>query len=131
MNMKYFKPVNFFKFESMSEEFLRRLDIFRELLGWPVILTSSNKPGGHSPSSMHYAGKAIDFRTKADKAWVLTCAQRLFSGIGYYSNGYWHTDSRPLGIGAMPAMWFGLNVGKEIEYVPWNITQFREYFLQS
>lgn len=53
-------------FNKMSPVLISRLELLRELLGKPILITSSyrsekyNKDVGGSPRSMHLTGKAVD-----------------------------------------------------------------------
>lgn len=83
--MIYFKPSEFVMnnkivFDKMDKEFLSKLDILREELGLPIIITSSfrdeeyNKKIGGAKSSMHLLGRGADIditRYTGKQRWLL------------------------------------------------------------
>lgn len=72
----------------MNYSLLRRLDRARAYVGYPFIITSGNQ-GVHSPNSLHYQGRAVDFVVKRPKS-VTLCDVLLsllrfdFTGVGIY-----------------------------------------------
>jgi len=87
----------------MDPEFLRRLQVWRDMLGVPVSLASAyrcrkhNREVGGAPGSMHPLGKAVDpviipkFRFR-----MIELAHKLeFSGIGLGKTKM-HLDTSPV-----------------------------------
>ncbi len=126
----YFSPGEFYGwFDQMSPELLRKLDIFRDLWGAPVVVSShKNAIGRHlgpTDTSQHNIDKwgevrAIDVfpqglnSVSAKRAFDLAKAAG-FSGIGLYNdtNPGWmmHLDVRSHRTSANPAKW-ARNQGK-------------------
>jgi hypothetical protein len=90
----------------MNPFLLEKLELLRKELNEPIILTDSNSKSGHVPNSYHYIGKAVDFKTKADKLKVANLIVSLgFGGIGWYTMNYWHIDTRTTDTRS----WIGIN----------------------
>lgn len=93
--INYFSPSEFHRPFEMDFYFLRKLDLFREYLGCPIILTSTNG-GVHEKNSQHYKGLAVDIIVPEYKNKVFELylkAERFgFTGIGIYPD--WQLDGK-------------------------------------
>jgi hypothetical protein len=84
----YFGTNEFWNKSKMSQPFLEKLNKFREELGAPMTITSSNNIEQiHVKTSDHYTGNAVDFITTASvtRVWNLALKHN-FGGIGLYRN---------------------------------------------
>lgn len=97
---KYFKAEEFkckcCGISRMDDEFVQLLDILRERLGEPIVLTSAYRCPKHNqavsstgPTGPHTTGKAADIACSHAKAWqVVHIATELgFTGIGVAQKG--------------------------------------------
>ena len=122
--MKYFPEYT--KANELHEILKRKLETFREYLGYPATITSGYCSTGHSENSEHYSkdgdkpcSQAADISTKAPLWWALLCAERAgFENIGVYPafNGL-HLGIR----GNENRRWIGKGVDSSQEYVTWCI----------
>lgn len=131
--MRWFKDSEFTHPDKLVEELKRRLDLFRDLLGYPVMILADWATSGHMSDSKHYLGKAVDAWAKCSILWVYMCAERAgFTGIGlYFKNGKvsFHVDVRTEG---MPySRWIGVWNGRKgaWDYLPMDEKTFRKYVL--
>ena len=97
--LKYFdKDENWGNPYILCEELLLKLDVLREEIGHPFIVTSGTQ-GKHRPNSLHYQGKAVDFVCPDYDGhaidFILKAVQRGFSGIGWYP--HWQYKGKACG----------------------------------
>ena len=126
--MKYFKDNEFSNILKLDTTLLYKLDLYRELLGYGVTITSDYELSGHSTNSEHYEGKAVDCKSTAPLFWQLACAERAgFENIGIYPafNGL-HLGIR----GEEHKRWIGLGVDASQEYVIFNEENLAKYVLK-
>ena len=115
--VKYFKPNEFTCPELMNPDLIRALDIYRQLVGKPVIIHSSYRQGD---VGQHGKGNAVDIHVKGISlidAYLLAEKTGLFNGIGVYSwwnNKGLHLDVRPLPAGKPKARWASDKTGNYI-----------------
>lgn len=107
-SVQYFKKSEFTDPDKMNPELIKALDIYRRLVGNPVIIHSSYREGD---SGQHGKGNAVDIHVKGISlidAYLLAEKTGLFNGIGVYSwwnNKGLHLDVRPLKEGSLKARW--------------------------
>lgn len=87
-SLKFFAPTeNWGNPGLMRLPLLQELELFRELLGVPVVVTCGTQ-GEHAKGSSHYLGEAVDLvapRYMGSLFDLYTCASRLgFTGLGLY-----------------------------------------------
>jgi hypothetical protein len=74
---------------------LRKLDLFRQYINSPVIVTSGTQ-GEHAKNSLHYEGKAVDIvipEIKLIAFDLIMAAERFnFGGLGYYT--WWFREHK-------------------------------------
>ena len=100
MNWKYFKKADFAckhcGQNETEDEFITSLDILRERVGFPLIVSSGYRCPAHNqavsstgPNGPHTTGRAVDLAVSHDKAYfVLQQALRMgFTGIGVNGKG--------------------------------------------
>jgi uncharacterized protein YcbK (DUF882 family) len=101
----------------MREDFITKLDAMRNVLGFPLIVTSGYRCPEHnsrvSNTGMygpHTSGRAVDFLVAGEKALRLlqVASNRSFTGIGINQKGdhtkrFIHLDD--LGQGQRPWIW--------------------------
>lgn len=88
--------------ENMNSDFLLKLDMLRDLCGFPFRITSSfrtpeyNKRIGGSRNSMHLQGRAVDISCpdNARRALILRHALNMGLTVGIMPNSV-HIDDRP------------------------------------
>ncbi|MBA43607.1 MAG: peptidase M15 [Magnetococcales bacterium] len=123
---KYWKELTHFKpheFDSpdvpgsaekgMSEEFMRRLQMLRNLYRKPMLITSGlrtpeyNKKIGGAPASMHVQGKAADILVSgADAYELLGLALTVgFKGVGISQKGPHNSRFIHLDLRDQPTVW--------------------------
>ncbi len=121
LDLKYFKNSEFgVWFPLMNPELLKGLDVFREALNSPIIVSPAHGSMGrlYNPASQHFPRplvNAIDVMIpKADlyEAYKTVRRIEIFSGIGVYPNwkpykGF-HLDMRESRDAGTPALWAGL-----------------------
>jgi hypothetical protein len=101
-----FKPKEFGigGYENMQDDFLLSLYRFRVAINNPMIIHEGYATSGHSPKSMHYEGRAIDFHFLYNpvplRRVLVTAIKCGLHGLGIYP--YWspfpggyHLDNRP------------------------------------
>lgn len=78
------------------------MDSIRERCGVKMFIHVAWADDGHSPSSWHYAGKAVDFhfdpKLSHIEAYHLLKAIPVIGGLGFYpfwNHPGWHIDLRP------------------------------------
>lgn len=90
-------------FDKMDTDFLLKLDMLRELLGEPMVITSSyrsesyNKGVGGSTKSMHLTGKAVDISISNYNAQTRTNLVQLALSLGLtvgVARTFIHLDDR-------------------------------------
>jgi len=110
-DIRWFEPHEFddrynkHKGVDMDMEVVERLEMLRDWIKEPVIITAGFDSEGHSPNSYHYKGMAADFiiKTKLSLREQWKYIRILgFSGIGIYPEwritdtpyrGGWHLDT--------------------------------------
>ena len=77
------------------------MDRFRSLVDAPVVIHEAWADSGHSPDSLHYRGRAVDFHVQTGRpfAEVLLCVLSIpaFMGVGWYPGWHhpgFHVDTR-------------------------------------
>ena len=96
--IEYFTPIECGT--EMKYEFMRRADMLRCDIGFPMFVLDGYATSGHADDSYHYKGEAIDFWSPADPRRVWREINRFgFGGAGTYYWGYhkpfYHVDDRP------------------------------------
>lgn len=102
--------VKFFKREEWRKDpdkvdpmLVKTLDEIRDLAGVPIKINVAYSQSGHSNSSYHYKGEAVDFVFLGELSFkqqykILNTHDKL-GGIGFYPNWSsgpgWHVDLRP------------------------------------
>lgn len=121
--LKHFKSTEFVEPAKMKEDFLLRLDEFRDFIKSPQIITFSTN-GSHTEGSQHYQGLATDNVFPEWKGSLfglyLIAEQFGFTGIGIYPKwryngniiGGLHLDYRRLH-NYRGARWIGLRERQE------------------
>lgn len=94
--------------ELPKPELIKKLQKLRDILGFPLIITSGmrsaehNKKVGGSPNSRHLTGEAIDIAcVDSEKRYkILTAAAQMncWGGIGV-ADTFIHLDIRPVSVG--------------------------------
>ena len=130
--MKYFPEYDEHEHE-LDERIRTILPLYRELLGFPVTITSGYG-ASHATNSEHGETKdgrpnsmAVDITSKAPLFWQYACAERAgFVNIGLYPmwNGL-HVGVR----GNERRRWIGLGSGNTQEYVEFNLANIKEYII--
>ena len=126
--MKYFKDNEFTNISKLNLELLTKLDKYRELLGYPVTITSDYELSGHSKNSEHYEGMAVDCKSKASLDLQYKTAVKVgFENIGLYPawNGL-HLGIR----GKEGRRWIGLGSDANQEYIKFNKENYDKYILK-
>jgi hypothetical protein len=119
--LKYFLPNEFHDYKAMYPLFLAMLDEFRDRLGAPVKITSSNNPKeGHAKESDHYKGRAVDFIAPVLPEMVWKLANKMgFGGIGLYMTSkkeyYYHLAHYGKDVSDK---WIGTWIGGKLQYKP-------------
>lgn len=134
---KHFKKGEFFNYDKMNVELLKKLDLLKEKLNTTVIVTSSNNPAQeHSDKSQHYLNNAVDvvFPKWTGKLGDMLDAidQCGFTGIGVYPHwsyngkkiGGFHLDVRPTKV---VARWMGVKINGVQKYIQWNDQNLKKY----
>jgi hypothetical protein len=104
MMLTYFKPDEFDNFQMMNSEFLLFIDSVRDKVAIRWKIKKDYATAGHSPTSMHYQGRAIDFKMLSD-ADLLSQASHLLNCLcgsvfrlgvypGWNEPGF-HLDNKP------------------------------------
>ncbi len=109
MNSAFWKQIEFFEPHEWqqdptkaSPDLVRALDRARKLAGVKILIHVCWAGDGHSESSYHYTGQAVDFHfgpgLPPAQEFAILAAQPEFGGIGYYPGWYprpgWHVDLR-------------------------------------
>ncbi|MEN5083673.1 DUF882 domain-containing protein [Bosea sp. TWI1241] len=96
----------------LKPETLAMLKELIERIG-PIQITSTCG-GRHARNSLHYSGKAVDFRplgTSPRKAAAVARSMASIGGVGAYSNGLVHVD-----VGERQANWYGHKRSRRVAY---------------
>lgn len=137
-NIKYFKPEEFtYKdpktgaiincADKMNMSFIAIVDTFRHIYGKPLRVSASYDVDGHSQSSQHYTGSAVDLiplklESKVELLDMYLLAEKMtFGGIGLYGWGFpgsWRNPGLHLDFGPAGRRW-AVN-DKESNYVSLN-----------
>lgn len=108
--MIYFSDNEFQDVSKLDTTLKANLDNFRHELSTPITITADYSTTGHSPSSMHYVGKAVDGYLECSVYDFIRLALKYFKAFGVYidvASGkirYFHVDVRP----SAPQVWIGL-----------------------
>lgn len=126
--LKYFSPGEFSGYKNMDNDFLVRLDKFREFVGRPIIIHSDYREG--DGSSQHHLGLAVDIHIKGlDVLDQYLLAEKFdFSGIGVYpcwNRPGLHIDMRK----GRRARWLGYNSGNGQQYTALNSENIMRYVI--
>lgn len=122
--------------DQLNIELQTKLDLYRDLLGWPVVISEGWSDGnGHEANSEHYTMKdgkpcsdAVDCYSRASLLWQFCCAVMAgFSNIGVYPN--WRVKGLHLGIrkGDVEKKWIGLGSGSSQQYLPFTAETVHKY----
>ena len=89
-------------YEGMDDSFLLSLYRFRVAIDTPMIINPNGgfSTRGHSPTSLHYSGRAVDFHFTKDiplRRVIVAAIKSGLHGIGlypYWNNMGFHLDNR-------------------------------------
>ena len=86
--------------KGMDYGFMLLLKAFRIIFDSPMHIISGWDTSGHSDTSFHYKGRAVDWWSVVSPRKTLRLLDRtgMFNGVGFYLWGKhksWHIDNRP------------------------------------
>ncbi|OPZ24247.1 MAG: hypothetical protein BWZ01_02919 [Deltaproteobacteria bacterium ADurb.BinA179] len=87
--------------EGMSQQFMRKVLLFRLDINASMIVHEGFSKDGHAPDSYHYRGEALDFHVPgvSMRETLRLLDKHGFGGAGVYywwNNPGFHIDTRPL-----------------------------------
>lgn len=136
MDLKYFKKSEFTDFEKMDKYSIECLEKFRELIGLPIFISSSNG-GEHVKNSQHYLGKAFDIFIPKYEGKLFDLIEKAkkcgFKGIGLYP--HWRYQGRQMGgmhldTRENDARWIGVMSNSKQILIAFDETNLRKYNLK-